>query len=53
MRALAAALLFAVAAQPARPRVEVLRSTGGLPAHIAGAFQPVDAFSRSSVTCAP
>jgi hypothetical protein len=43
MRSLGAgALLVALAFVPTRPRIEVLRSTGGLPAHIAGSFrQPV------------
>ena len=47
MRALAAAVLLVMAAQPARPRVEVLRSTGGLPAHIAGAFQRPIGFQQA------
>lgn len=38
MRLAALVALIALALQPARPRVEVLRSTGGLPAHIAGSF---------------
>jgi len=38
MRLAALVALIALALQPARPRVEVLRSVGGLPAHIAGAF---------------
>jgi len=33
--------------QAARPRVEVLRATGGLPAHIAGAFQKPIGFQQT------
>lgn len=47
MRALAAVLLLALTAQPARPRIEVLRSTGGLPAHIAGSFQRPIGFQQA------
>jgi hypothetical protein len=36
-----------LAAQSAQPRVLVLRSTGGLPAHIAGSFQKPLAFQQS------
>ena len=38
MRLAALVALIALVSQPARPRVEVLRSVGGLPAHIAGSF---------------
>ena len=34
----ASVLTLALIVQPARPRVETLRATGGLPAHIAGTF---------------
>jgi len=45
----AAAVLLPVAllVQPPRPRVELLRSTGGLPAHIAGAFQRPIGFQQA------
>jgi hypothetical protein len=39
--------LMAFVVQPARPRVEVLRSTGGLPAHIAGSFQRPIGFQQA------
>src|SRR5215471_11328718 len=40
MRALVvASAVVLAAAQPPQPRVLVLRSTGGLPAHIAGSFE--------------
>ena len=38
---------FAVTVAPAAPRVEVLRSTGGLPAHIAGSFQQPTGFQQT------
>lgn len=52
------AMLLTISAQPARPqpappkpqaraRVEILRSIGGLPAHIAGAFQRPIGFQQS------
>jgi hypothetical protein len=48
MRTLAVlVLLGALTAQPARGRVEILRSTGGLPAHIAGSFQRPIGFQQA------
>ena len=47
MRSLAVLLLLTMAAQPARPRVEVLRATGGLPAHIAGSFERPIGFQQT------
>jgi hypothetical protein len=48
MRSLAAIpLLLMTAAQPARAKIEVLRSTGGLPAHIAGSFQKPIGFQQA------
>lgn len=48
MRALVlTSAVVALALQPARPRIEVLRSTGGLPAHIAGSFQKPLGFQQS------
>jgi hypothetical protein len=47
MRMLAAVLLLMMAAQPSRPRVETLRSTGGLPAHIAGMFRDPVGFQQT------
>src|SRR3982751_4922327 len=48
MRALAViASLLMMTVQAARPRIEVLRSTGGLPAHIAGSFQRPLAFQQA------
>ena len=44
---LAAVLLVTMAAQPARPRVETLQSTGGLPAHIAGMFRDPVSFQQT------
>ena len=40
-------LAFAVAAAPARPRVETLNATGGLPAHIAGVFENPTSFQQA------
>jgi hypothetical protein len=47
MRMLAAVLLLMMAAQPSRPRVETLRSAGGLPAHIAGMFRDPVGFQQT------
>ena len=48
MRTLAAALLLALAVRPAPLLpVEILRSTGGLPAHIAGSFQRPIGFQQA------
>jgi|SRR5215471_6377583 len=48
MRALVvASAVVLAAAQPPQPRVLVLRSTGGLPAHIAGSFQKPLGFQQS------
>jgi hypothetical protein len=49
MRALLAAgiSLSLLGAQASRPRVEILRSTGGLPAHIAGAFRDPLGFQQT------
>jgi hypothetical protein len=48
MRSVAAILLvLAIHSQAARPRVEVLRATGGLPAHIAGSFQRPIGFQQA------
>jgi hypothetical protein len=47
MRILAAILLLMMAAQPSRTRVETLRSTGGLPAHIAGMFRDPVGFQQT------
>src|SRR5215471_15626062 len=48
MRALVvASAVVLIAAQSPAPRVFVLRSTGGLPAHIAGSFQKPLAFQQS------
>lgn len=41
-----AALAFAAAALPA-PRIEILRSSGGLPAHIAGSFRAPVGFQQT------
>jgi len=45
--AVAVLLPVALLVQPPRPRVELLRSTGGLPAHIAGAFQRPIGFQQA------
>jgi hypothetical protein len=45
--ALAVILSLTLVQQPARPRVELLRSTGGLPAHIAGSFQRPIGFQQT------
>jgi hypothetical protein len=48
MRTLAAlTVVLAFVAQPARPRVEILRAAGGLPAHIAGSFQRPIGFQQT------
>ena len=47
MRVLAAVSILLTAAQLASPHVLVLRSTGGLPAHIAGSFQKPLGFQQS------
>jgi hypothetical protein len=48
MRSLAAgALLVALVPAPATPRIEILRSTGGLPAHIAGSFREPQGFQQT------
>src|SRR3954463_12921550 len=48
MRAiLLVAVLLTLTLQPAAPRVIELRSTGGLPAHIAGSFQRPLGFQQS------
>jgi hypothetical protein len=47
MRALLAGFLLLTLARPAPPRVEVLRSTGGLPAHVAGTFREPLAFQQT------
>jgi hypothetical protein len=48
MRAIAGVLLLlATAAQSPRARVDVLRASGGLPAHIAGSFQRPIGFQQS------
>lgn len=44
---LAAVLLVTMAAQPARARVETLRSTGGLPPHVAGLFRDPVGFQQT------
>src|SRR3954470_13165609 len=45
--AVAVILSLTVVQQPARARVELLRSTGGLPAHIAGSFQRPIGFQQT------
>jgi hypothetical protein len=48
MRALVlVSAIAAVSLQPATSRIDVLRSSGGLPAHIAGSFQKPLAFQQS------
>lgn len=47
MRMLVAVLLVAMAAQPARPRVETLRSIGSLPPHVAGMFRDPVGFQQT------
>ena len=47
MRTLAAVLLLTLAAQPARPRIETLQSTGGLPPHVAGLFRDPVGFQQT------
>jgi len=42
-----AVILLASAAAPARPRADVLRSIGGLPAHIAGSFRRPMGFQQT------
>ena len=39
--------LSLLGAQSTRPRIETLRSTGGLPAHIAGAFRDPFGFQQT------
>ncbi|HYT77417.1 MAG TPA: hypothetical protein VEL79_21855 [Vicinamibacterales bacterium] len=48
MRAFTAgAILLATLAAPARARVQILQSTGGIPAHIAGSFREPMAFQET------
>lgn len=45
--ALGTFLLLSLAAQPARPRIEILKSTGGLPPHVAGLFRDPVGFQQT------
>src|SRR5688572_16846143 len=47
MRMLAVVLLVTMAAQPARPGVETLKSTASLPPHIAGLFRDPVGFQQT------
>jgi hypothetical protein len=45
--ALGTFLLLSLAAQPARPRIETLQSTGSLPPHVAGLFRDPAGFQQT------